>query len=148
MYRHLQPMLRVPTLYYWTEAPTWVGLDLNSKTDPIQQLIQFTLAHSTPILLRFVQYVWCTRTKPHSTSFCQDDMYFRYSHTYSLFCTYVSKLLTDISSRCMKTCERTSWLLHNLQKCHFHTNTPLNQKHNITLSLDAMLQLTSSANIR
>jgi len=81
MYRQLQSMLRVPTLYCRAEAPTWVGLDLNYKTDPIQQAIQFTLAHYTQILLHFVQYVWYTRTKLHSTSFCQDDMYFKYSRT-------------------------------------------------------------------
>jgi hypothetical protein len=109
MFRQIQPLLRVPTLYCWTETPTWVGLNLNSITDPIQQLIKFTLAHYTPILLHFVQHVWCTRTNPHSTSFCQDDMYLRYSHTYSLFCTDVSKLLTNMSRRCMNTCERTSY---------------------------------------
>lgn len=31
-----------------------MGLDLNSKTDPIQQLIKFTLAHYTQILPHFV----------------------------------------------------------------------------------------------
>lgn len=88
-----------------------MGLDINSKTHPIQLLIQFTLAHYTPILLHFVHYVWYTRTKPHSTSLCQDGMHFRYLHTYILLCTYVSKLLTNMSRMCMKTCERTSYYI-------------------------------------